>query len=101
MDCTSALRFIEDRLGPNQIDKIIETATTAIAHEEATAMGLVCISILGGETFGNVSREEVQALFPHPVRPRYPAYDYFLIISVYSRREGYQFQSERSVAGLA
>ena len=72
MDCTSALRFIEDRLGPSQIDKIIETATTAMAHEEATAMGLVCISILGCETFGNVSREEVHALFPHPVRRRQP-----------------------------
>ena len=61
----SALIFLQEKLGDNtQVEAAALNAANAMVHAEATVMGLACISVLGGESFGEVSIEDVRKMFP-------------------------------------
>ena len=56
----SAKAFVADRLGKSFRNK----ANHPVVHAEATAMGLICISVFGGESFGDFTKEWVDKALP-------------------------------------
>lgn len=57
----SARAFVADRVLARTFRKKVNYP---VVHEEAAAMGLICISLFGGETFGEFTKEWVDKALP-------------------------------------
>ena len=58
--------FFGERLGSGNkaTEKFCGKANKALVHAEAAAMGLICISALGGPSFGEFTRNWVDSALP-------------------------------------